>query len=246
MDDRFGLETAARLVGVELAQAQSDRLLSYVRLLRTWQAKHNLVSRDTLGDVWNRHVADSLQLLPLLRSWQRGLENSPALHATSLKGVDLGSGAGLPGAVLALAAGTLALDAGQATQTPQLQMTLVEATHRKGSFLRTVSRETQVPFDVLTVRLETITQDLAPPADFVTARALAPLAELVRLAAPWLQTGATAFFHKGGEYARELDQWPDAGQYNVVEHTSVVDVKSRILQITLGDTSSLNRDRPVS
>ncbi len=229
MDDRFGLETATGQSGVVLSDDQAAGLLHYVELLRKWQARQNLVSRDTLHGVWSRHIADSLQLVPLIERWRQSVGG-----AELLRGVDLGSGGGLPGAVLAIStAGDAALDA-----QPRAHMTLIEATHRKGSFLRTVSRETNAPFDVLIQRLETIVPAAAPRADFVTARALAPLVPLVKMASPWLTAGATAFFHKGGEYARELDQWPDADDYNVVEHISVVDPKSRILQITRRDKDS--------
>ena len=111
--DRFGLETAMSQAGLELSSRSVDRLLNYAAMLRQWQGAQNLIGPQTMKDLWTRHVADSLQLVPILRVWhlsvleaafsenrqdamlRDGLETSPV-------GLDLGSGAGLPGLVLAL------------------------------------------------------------------------------------------------------------------------------------------------
>ena len=150
-------------------------------------------------------------------------------------GVDLGSGAGLPGMVLALAGYPTSDTDGTNGPALALRMTLVEATGRKASFLRTVSRETSVPVTVDNRRIEAAGRAIKTDIDFLTARALAPLDTLIKLADPWLVHGATGFFHKGGEYARELREWPDANAYDVVEHRSRIDPNSRILQITRRD-----------
>ncbi|MEO0385761.1 MAG: 16S rRNA (guanine(527)-N(7))-methyltransferase RsmG [Pseudomonadota bacterium] len=228
MNDRFGLETAAKLAQVDLSETSQDEVLRYVELLRVWQKAKNLVSKDTLVDVWTRHVADGLQLIPLIQGW------CSDYSAQSVQVVDLGSGAGLPGMIVALgSADPLAkVESPKGLRRPILAVTLVEANGRKASFLRTVSRETGVPVTVLNKRIEAVHIDEGVPADIVTARALAPLAKLVDLAKPWMEKGATAFFHKGGEYARELEEWTDADAYDVVEHISVVDPNSRILQIS--------------
>lgn len=222
MDDRFGIESVERASGIELLDWQQSRLVTYVRLLRSWQTKQNLVSRETLETVWSRHIADCVQLLPLIESTLRSRSD------TRLAGVDLGSGAGLPGALLALVGVN-------PEEIDAFHMTLIESTNRKASFLRTVSRETNCSFDVLPKRIETFSKGPIPPAHFITARALAPLSRLITLAEPWLNAGSVAFFHKGGEYARELADWPDADAYHVVEHSSVVDPQSRILQIQRRD-----------
>ncbi len=219
--DRFGLETALKTAGVEITPAGIERLKIYVGLLRAWQPAQNLVAARTLDDVWARHIADGLQLLPLLEAWR---DSHDMANGTSLNGVDLGSGAGLPGAILAIA--------GADSTTCPLSMTLVEANTRKCAFLRTVSRETGVPIRVVNARIETLELTDAPDVAFVTARALAPLSTLVHLAFPWLSKGATAFFHKGGETLRELSEWSDSEEYDVVDHISRVDPDSRILQIT--------------
>ncbi len=230
MDDRFGLETAEELAGVHVPDVARRQLVRYVELLRNWQNAKNLVSKDTLNDVWTRHVADGLQLLPLIGAL------SSERDRQDLRGVDLGSGAGLPGMILALGQGATKVGEEGPYRKHQpsgpLHMTLVEANGRKASFLRTVSRETDVPATVLNHRIEALHRDALIPADFVTARALAPLSKLIELAKPWLDANATAFFHKGGEYARELEEWTDVDAFDVVEHVSVVDPNSRILQIT--------------
>lgn len=216
-EDRFGLETSCRNLQITLTEQAQKRLLLLVSLLRKWQPAQNLVGRGTLADVWSRHVTDSLQLIDFIDEWAA---NTPA---KSLVGYDLGSGAGLPGAVLALATA-------DRTDKPVYDMTLVESNARKASFLRTVSRETGVRITVQATRIEEATATMPTP-DFITARALAPLAKLADLASPWMQGGATAFFHKGGEYVRELEEWSDASIHDVVEKVSKIDEASRLLRI---------------
>jgi 16S rRNA (guanine527-N7)-methyltransferase len=238
MNDRFGLETAGRLAKVVLGTKSESSLLRFVELLRRWQLAKNLVSSDTLEDVWARHVADGLQLVPLVERWleARGRDLA-ARDKGSVQVLDLGSGAGLPGLVLALArpndtSGDGA-DFGQTSESNLVfDVSLVEANGRKASFLRTVSRETGVPVAVIDARIDALHGDPTISPDIITARALAPLPKLMELAEPWMTSGATAFFHKGGEYARELAEWTDASRHDVVEHVSVVDPSSRILQVT--------------
>lgn len=212
--DRFGLETAVSLTGYDASAGAKKALTEYVGLLRKWQKTHNLVGPQTLSEVWTRHIADSLQLLKCIEG-DRALSN-----ANTVPMVDLGSGGGLPGAVLAIAT---------CDKSPRFDVTLIEATARKASFLRTVSRETATPFTVINARIE---DTPAFNALFVTARALAPLAKLVQLAKPWLDQGAIAYFHKGGESARELEEWPDASLFNVLTIPSVVDPISCILRVS--------------
>jgi len=150
------------------------RLEDYADLLVTWNARVNLIGRGTVEDLWRRHMLDSAQLHPLL----------PADAATL---VDLGSGAGFPGLVLAILGG------------PHVH--LVESDQRKCVFLREAIRVTKAPATVHATRIET-----APPlvADVVTARALAPLDTLLDLAAPFLRPHALALFLKGRGAEGEL------------------------------------------
>ena len=142
----------------------------YETLLRRWQAKINLVGPSTLDQIWWRHFADSAQL--------------PAFAPDARRWVDLGSGGGFPGLVLAL----LLKKIGNA------EVTLVESDSRKAAFLREVSRETSAPAVVVNKRMEAL--DIARP-DIVTSRALAPVVSLAKTIRPWLDNGTTGMFLAG-------------------------------------------------
>ena len=140
----------------------------------------NLISRSTIPNIWVRHIADSLQLLPLApdaRCW-----------------IDLGSGAGFPGIVIACA---LAGRAGAAVH-------LVESIGKKAAFLRDAVNALQIPAVVHAVRIEDFVKNFKGEADVVCARALAPLDELLKLADPLLKTGAQGLFPKGQDVEGEL------------------------------------------
>ncbi len=160
------------------------RLELYAALLAKWQPAINLVGRDTLADLWRRHMLDSAQLA----------EHIPPAKADGapLTVIDLGSGAGFPGLVLAI----MARDAGR-----NWQVHLVESDARKCAFLATVARETKTEVKIHTARIE----KLKPyPADIVTARALAPLDKLLYYAEPYLAEGTECLFLKGTAAADEL------------------------------------------
>jgi 16S rRNA (guanine527-N7)-methyltransferase len=160
------------------------RLEIYAALLAKWQPAINLVGRDTLPDLWNRHMLDSAQLaehIPASRS-----DGAPLVIA------DLGSGAGFPGLVLAI----MASDEGR-----RWQIHLVESDARKCAFLSTVARETKTDVKIHTARIEKLA---AFPADIVTARALAPLDSLLDYADPFLMPTSHCLFLKGGAAADEL------------------------------------------
>jgi 16S rRNA (guanine527-N7)-methyltransferase len=155
-------------------------------LIRQWQKAVNLVGPATLGDVWHRHFADSAQLLPLI-----------PLAARTI--VDLGSGAGFPGLVLAI------LLAERGEKSPRV--TLVEADSRRVAFLREVARQTGAPVDILGVRIENVaTQVRLATVDVVSARALAPLPRLLSLSLPLFQPHTIALFLKGREADSEIAQ----------------------------------------
>jgi 16S rRNA (guanine527-N7)-methyltransferase len=158
------------------------RLETYAALLAKFQKTINLVSRDTLGDVWRRHFLDSAQLWPLLPRGARVL-------------LDLGSGAGFPGLALAIM--------GQGAGTP-LAVHLVEADTRKSIFLREAARQTGCPVTVHNVRLEALTPFAV---DVITARAFASLTGILEIAAPFPQfPGArpVALLLKGRQAREEL------------------------------------------
>ena len=150
------------------------RLDAYAGLLLRWNARINLIAPSTAASVWQRHIEDSLQLAPLC-------PDDPGDAA------DLGSGAGLPGLVLALATGRT--------------FTLVEADRRKAAFLAEAIRVTGAPARVVCARIA----ELAPlGATLITARALAPLPDLLALAAPHLADGGMLLLPKGAQASAEL------------------------------------------
>lgn len=169
-----------REIGLDVSRETIDRLEHFAGLIRRWSPRINLVSASTLDALWSRHILDSAQIYRLApgsaRSW-----------------ADLGSGAGLPGLVIAILA---------AERNPGLAVHLVESDKRKAVFLRTVIRETGIRASVHAERAET----LAPlNADVVSARALAPLETLLDLAERHLAPGGVALFPKGAAWRSEVD-----------------------------------------
>lgn len=131
------------------AEETAADLESFAHLLRSWGRAKNLVSRETMQHLWSRHIADSLHLLPLIT------END--LHV-----LDLGSGGGFPALPLAIA-----------LKKTSTHFTLIESNGRKGSFLRTVTRNLGLNARVLTARFEALDRDDIGPVDVITARAVA-------------------------------------------------------------------------
>ncbi len=178
-----------------------DRLEIYLDLLSRWNQRINLVGKSTVPDGLQRHIIDSAQLFSLL----------PAPLTCF---VDMGSGAGLPGAVLAL----MGVE----------NVHLVESDKRKAAFLQEVGRETGISFQVHHCRIEA-----APPlaADVVTARALAPLPLLLEYASRFLHTNSFCLFPKGANYIKELDE-VTGWDYTLERHPSVTHPESVILQFS--------------
>ncbi len=160
------------------------RLQTYAALLAKWQPAINLVGKDTLPDLWRRHMLDSAQLAPHIPAARP--DGSP------LTLVDLGSGAGFPGLVLAI----MASDTNR-----QWQVNLVESDMRKCAFLSTVARETRTDVKIHPARIEKLA---AFSADVVTARALTPLESLLAYAEPFLMPSSHCLFLKGATAADEL------------------------------------------
>lgn len=149
-------------------------LQRFASLLLRWNATLNLIAPRDAAVVWERHIADSLQLIPLM---------PPGLN----RAVDLGTGGGFPGLVLAIATG--------------VRFDLIESDRRKAAFLRTAVLETGAPATVHCCRIEDAT---VPPAPLVTARALAPLPRLLALAARLLTDDGICLFLKGAKVDEEL------------------------------------------
>ncbi|WP_188259805.1 16S rRNA (guanine(527)-N(7))-methyltransferase RsmG [Azospirillum tabaci] len=179
-----------------------DRLAAYEATLRKWQPKINLVGPSTLPDAWRRHFLDSAQLYPLLPEGARVL-------------VDLGSGAGFPGLVLAIMG------------VPEVH--LVESDSRKCAFLREAARVAGASVTVHNKRIEA-----APPisADVVTARALAPLNDLLNWAYPFLQDRGAALFPKGQNVADELTDTTKHWKMRTERFDSRTDPTGTILRVS--------------
>ncbi|SEQ54200.1 16S rRNA m(7)G-527 methyltransferase [Faunimonas pinastri] len=183
----------------EIEPAAGERLSVYVELLRKWQATHNLVSHSTLPEVWTRHVADSLQLVSDLP--ERGLW------------MDVGSGGGFPGLVLAVVA----------ADKPDLRFVLVESNGKKCAFLRTVARETGARAEIVLGRIEDQAERFGGRADVVSARALAPLDDLCRLTKPLLTPKGALLAMKGQDFAAEEAEAARNWTYDLATRPSLID-----------------------
>ena len=175
-------DKAAALALTPVSPETEARLDRYVDLLVTWQAKTNLVAPSTLPNLWTRHVSDSLQLL--------GLAPSAKIW------IDLGSGGGFPGVVLACAL----------ADTPGAHIHLVERNAKKAAFLREAIRITSAPATVHLAGIGDTVDRLGGHVDCVTARALAPLHQLVGFAEPFVRNGAKALFLKGQDVEAKLTE----------------------------------------
>ena len=182
-----------------------EKLKVYQRTLEEWQKRLNLVSSSTLSNIWERHFKDSLQLLPYL-------------PPTKSKLVDLGSGAGFPGLVLAIA------------RPDFLNVTLIESDLKKCVFLENVSRETNAPITVLNERIEALKNSLK--FNVVTARGLAPLSFLIEYAFPLMDVNSFCLFLKGKEFESEIEDSQKKWDFNLEIFPSLTDSRGRILKIT--------------
>jgi 16S rRNA (guanine527-N7)-methyltransferase len=175
-------DKAEALALTPVSRETEARLDRYVALLLEWQAKTNLVAPSTLPHLWTRHISDSLQLLdlaPAARTW-----------------ADLGSGGGFPGVVLACSL----------AETPGAMVHLVERIAKKAAFLREAIRVTGAVGTVHPVDIGDTVERFAGAIDCVTARALAPLHELIGFAEPLVKRGAKALFLKGQDVEAELTE----------------------------------------
>jgi 16S rRNA (guanine527-N7)-methyltransferase len=199
-------DRAAALALHPVSRETGERLDTLARELRRWQEVKNLVGPGTLDRIWTRHIADSLQLLdiaPVGRSW-----------------VDLGSGAGFPCLVLGVAA----------LERHGMAVDLVESNGRKCAFLRHVVRLTGAPVTIHQARAEAVIGRFTG-ADVVTARALAPLAQLLAWTEPLLTTGTTGLFPKGREVEAELTEAAKSWRFEAELVPSRTDSEGRIVRV---------------
>jgi 16S rRNA (guanine527-N7)-methyltransferase len=185
---------------IDVSRETLGRLEAYVALLTKWNARINLVGPATIPDVWRRHILDSAQI------------HAQVADAGVL--VDLGSGAGLPGLIVALLGG------------PEVH--LIEADMRKCMFLHEAARVTGTKLTIHNKRIEA-----APKieADIVTARALAPLTQLLDHAVRFLKPSGKCVFLKGARQADELTEARKTWQMNVTERPSLSDPSGVILEV---------------
>lgn len=188
---------------LNVSRETMDRLAAYVALVEKWQKRVNLVSASTLPDIWIRHIWDSAQLVPLI----------PAETGRIL---DVGSGAGFPGLVLAAFCGA--------------ECHLVESDQKKAVFLQTVIRETGIPAIVHNCRIESL-PSVAP--DIITARALAPLDRLLDLLAAQMQPGTRCLFLKGAQAEAELDALKERPDINHRLHPSLTNPQAFVIDLTV-------------
>jgi 16S rRNA (guanine527-N7)-methyltransferase len=199
----FGPEQFACATGV--SRETLARLKAFVGLLTDWNTRHNLVSQASLNDLWRRHVWDSAQLYPLIPASAKSL-------------IDLGSGAGFPGLVLAI---LLRDHAGFRT-------VLYEATGKKCEFLRSAAECAGVAVEVRCARSEEASPEIF---DVVTARACAPLAKLLRYAAGFQGPTTINLFLKGQSVDAELTGAAKSWNLRVRRHPSQTDSSGTILEI---------------
>lgn len=198
-------EASALLDRFNVSRESRPKIETYVKLLLTWQQRINLIGPATVSTVWERHVCDALQLVPLLPP---GTQNI----------AELGSGAGIPGLLLAMATG--------------LEAHLYESNGKKAAFLREAARQTGTRAVIHNIRLETLkSQKDLPAVQCVVARALAPLPLLLEYAEPFLSKGAVGLFHKGQDVDAELTEATKCWKIGVCKHASQCDSRGVILEI---------------
>ena len=169
------------LDGLNVSRETIDRLRTYEKLVIKWSKTINLVSLGDLNKIWDRHILDCMQIYP-------HLPDRPASY------LDFGSGGGFPAVVLS----ALLFE-----NDPNIKIYLAESDGRKAAFLRTVFREIQIPGIVFTERVQQV--DL-PPADVISARAVAALSDLFSMAETLINKETVCFFPKGKTWKKEVEE----------------------------------------
>jgi 16S rRNA (guanine527-N7)-methyltransferase len=205
-DDILARGRANLLVSRNVSRETLEGLDRFVALLLQWQVKTNLVAPSTLGEIWSRHIEDSLQLAEL----------APG----PLRWVDLGSGAGFPGIILGICQKRL----------PNAHVDLVESNAKKAAFLRAIIRETGIAATVHAERIEDCGVVLAK-AGAVSARALASLDTLLGFVAGRIPREIPCYFAKGRRHDEEIIDASAHWRFTMVKHSSTVEADSAILEI---------------
>jgi len=196
----------ALLDQLNVSRETIERLEKFEGVLLKWNPRINLVSKSSLTDLWQRHIVDSVQVFTCVEdageSW-----------------VDIGSGGGFPGIVVAIMA---------AERSPRTKVTLIESDQRKSAFLRTAARECGVSISVLTERIE---QAVPQNTDILSARAVADLDALLEFTQRHLAVGGTAVFPKGVNWKKEVDKAAQRWRFDVEPITSLTETEAVILKI---------------
>jgi 16S rRNA (guanine527-N7)-methyltransferase len=200
-------DRARALALTPVSRETGARLDRFVALLLDWQRRINLIAASTEAKLWTRHIADSLQLL--------------ALAPQARRWVDLGSGGGFPGLVIACAL----------AETKGAEIHLVESNARKAAFLREAARATSAPAVIHAVRIEDFVDNAPEGIEVVTARALAPLVGLLASAYPLSQKGAWGLFPKGQSAALELTDASKRWNIRASLEVSRTDPQARIVVV---------------
>ncbi|MEL6436114.1 MAG: 16S rRNA (guanine(527)-N(7))-methyltransferase RsmG [Pseudomonadota bacterium] len=193
--------------GLNVSRETFARLTDFVHDFRAWASRINLVAPSTEHEVWERHVVDSAQLLAL------GIEGD--------HWVDLGSGGGFPGVVLAICLG----------ERDDSRVTLVESNRKKTSFLQLAKAKHAPNMQVLPQRIGDVVPN-TPAPDVVTARALADLSSLIEMTHPWLSSGTRGCFLKGRGYEAEIEKSRPKWRFDLVSHPSRTAADAAILEIS--------------
>lgn len=187
---------------MNVSRETKEKLVHYVSLLEKWNKSVNLIAPSTVSDIWNRHIEDSLQILPLLPS-----EPSQIL--------DIGSGAGLPGVVISLAS--------------DHKVTMVDSDKKKALFLKEIRRHLGASYDIICERVENIPNQ---KYGIVTSRACANLSELLALSHPFLEEKSYCLFHKGRNYSKEVEDAEKEWLFNLEVTPSITDNEAALLKLS--------------
>jgi 16S rRNA (guanine527-N7)-methyltransferase len=195
-----------KVAGLNVSRETLEDLRAYEALVKKWNPAINLVAKGSLSEFWDRHIVDSVQIFQFAsekaRLW-----------------VDIGSGGGMPGLVVAILA---------KSQNPNLKVLLIESDQRKSTFLRTVIRELGLSAEVWAKRVEDVEVD---HVDVLSARALASLDELFELSKSIVGATTQQLYLKGRRYEEEVKKAVESWHFDIVAHPSITDKESRILDI---------------
>ena len=200
-------DRARALALVAVSRETAARLDRFAALLLDWHSRMNLIAASTVPTLWTRHIADSLQLL--------------AIAPQARKWADLGSGGGFPGVPIACAL----------ADRSSAEVHLIESNKKKAAFLREAVRVTGAPAVVHAERVADFARGFCGELDAVTARALAPLPELLSIAYPLLKRGAQGLFPKGQDVDVELTKATKCWSIQASLVPSRTDPKSRVVVI---------------